>query len=48
MIDELIDELTCDEWDSCCGDCTHECEKDYGQLNFCIKEYFRKVVEEKC
>lgn len=45
MIDELIDELTCDEWDSCCGNCTHECEKDYYQLNFCVKEYFRKKVE---
>ncbi len=46
MINELIDELTCSEWDTCCGNCTHECEKDYDQLFNCIKEYFRKKVED--
>lgn len=46
MIDELVDELTCNEWDTCCGNCTHECEKDYDQLSFCVKEYFREKVEE--
>jgi hypothetical protein len=45
IIDLMTDELTCDEFDICCYECTHECEKDYDQLNTCIKQYFESKVE---
>jgi hypothetical protein len=47
IIEEMVDELTCDEFDNCCGNCNFECEKDYDQLSICIKQYFEREVERK-
>ncbi len=46
QIDLMADELTCEEFELCCSECTHECEKDYDQLSTCIKQYFEKQAEE--
>ena len=46
IIDLMADELTCEEFELCCSECTHECEKDYDQLSTCIKQYFEKQAKE--
>lgn len=46
VIDELIQELTDDEFDNPCTECCKECEKDNDTLFNCIKQYFIRKVEE--
>jgi len=45
VIDELIQELTDDEFDNPCTECCKECEKDNDTLFNCIKQYFIRKVE---
>lgn len=46
IIDLYIDELVRNEFDSCCQECSRECEKDKDTLKHCIKQYHERKSKE--